>query len=265
MPLMESGLEADHRQSHREKQELVCPGCRTIFDRGASLMAHVWYNKCPDRTGLVNSEAMSTGRVFAALELDYQRQEAEEAELARRVGASDAASTRASSVSGGVRVYDDHVFYREHDESNVQSDSPSDNDTNTDTDIETEAGRSSDGTEIPPFRGNIQRIMSQDKSLLLEQCWPSIQDSKIAKQHSENRKQSGCGLQQSSKIAVPISGLEPEAAMSDLISLSSRQRSDAPTSSSATTYRRQIQTNWDNFPFDLDPMGRFMCPFAGCE
>ena len=101
------------RQSHNSRQNIKCVGCGFIFDRGAGLIDHIYYNKCSNKGGAqpgkVNEFTLRENRVYAALDLDRKshRRSTIAAEIAQmQPSMRGFVAEYASTDDGGVGLLD---------------------------------------------------------------------------------------------------------------------------------------------------------------
>lgn len=100
-------------------QEVKCPACYIVFEKGAALIDHIYNNKCRDRRGFipdkVNQDTIRAYRAAAALHLDAicERPSTTGAEIAAIQPQSERGTSFVDNSEGGVRlnIMDDNTPY----------------------------------------------------------------------------------------------------------------------------------------------------------
>ena len=91
-------------------QEVKCPACHIIFERGSALIDHIYNNKCRDRRGFiaekVNQNTLREYRAAAALHLDAisNRPSTTGQEIAAMQPQSERGTSFVDNSEGGVRL-----------------------------------------------------------------------------------------------------------------------------------------------------------------
>lgn len=242
-------------------QEVRCPACHTIFERGAALIDHIYNNKCRDRRGFiaekVNQNILREYRAAAALHLDAisNRPSTTGAEIAAMQPQSERGTSFVDNSEGGVRLnlMDDdtpigHLTARALSREGELLDL---------SDVESTVA--SHGTDRPTF--------DDDKGPA-----PAIS--------GDTTKGSGVieGLQ-ALRVASPIETVPTEQAWAAKLFPGAKPTPVtggwiAPTRT--PDYRRRVvpsetssvygmRTDWDNLAMDRDPVDdMYHCPFSRC-
>ena len=91
-------------------QQIKCPACHSIFEKGSALIDHIYNNKCRDRHGFiaenVNQNTIREYRATAALHLDFisNRPSTIGAEIAAMQPQSERDTSFVDNSEGGVRL-----------------------------------------------------------------------------------------------------------------------------------------------------------------
>lgn len=91
-------------------QEVVCPACHIVFEKGSALIDHIYNNKCRDRRGFiadkVNQNIIREYRAAAALHLDSisHRPSTTGDEIAAMQPQSERDTSFVDNSEGGVRL-----------------------------------------------------------------------------------------------------------------------------------------------------------------
>lgn len=100
-------------------QEVKCPACHIVFDKGSALIDHIYNNRCRDRRGFiaekVNQNIIREYRAAAALHLDAISNQPSTigAEIAAMQPQSERGTSFVDNSEGGVRLnlMDDYIPY----------------------------------------------------------------------------------------------------------------------------------------------------------
>lgn len=245
-------------------QEVKCPACHIVFERGSALIDHIYNNKCRDRRGFiaekVNQNILREYRAAAALHLDAitNRPSTIGAEIAAMQPLSERGTSFVDNSEGGVRLnlMDDntpygqpygHLTARELSRDGESSD--------------VESTNASNGTERPTFQDN-------DPDL------PAITGDMGKGNDSEGRVIEGL---QALRVGSPSEVLPGKQAWAAKLfpgakatpvtggwtapSTPNYHRSVAP-SESGSEFR--LRTDWDTLALDRDVDDMYHCPFSKC-
>ena len=250
-------------------QEIKCPGCGAIFERAASLVAHVSNNRCKDRSGLVSNTALSKGRVDAALEIEQLA-----VSSTYELNSTDYGSVidSVTTLPGGVSITqslldrDDEAIER-----GFRNDKLEDFD---------------DSASINVSVGDASEAFSDeiDTKRKPKNVWSSFSSGNKGK---ENQPDVGHTIEGLDKLSVagshrtamtqgwtkaffpdaertPVKGgwTQPKAQTSVLRGGRGTPKQSAPMS---IINGRPVRTDWDHYIFDRDVTGRLKCPFQTCE
>lgn len=243
-------------------QEVKCPACHVIFERGSALIDHIYNNKCRDRRGFiaekVNQDTLREYRAAAALHLDAisNRPSTTGQEIAAMQPLSERGTSFVDNSEGGVRLnlMDDDTPY-----GHLTARSLSRAGESSTSDVESTAA--SNGTERPTFDDRFEPLA-------------------IARDTGEGNALEGGviqGLQalrvKSSTDTVPgkqawAAKLFPGAKPTPVIGgwtapITPKYHRDITPSESGTEYG--IRTDWDNLALERDTVDdMYHCPFSKC-
>lgn len=243
-------------------QEVKCPACHVIFERGSALIDHIYNNKCRDRRGFIaekfNQNTLREYRAAAALHLDAisNRPSTTGQEIAAMQPQSERGTSFVDNSEGGVRLnlMDDDTPY-----GHLTARSLSRAGETSTSDVESTAA--SNGTERPNFDDRFESLA-------------------IARDTGEGNALEGGviqGLQalrvKSSTDMVPgkqawAAKLFPGAKPTPVIGgwtapIMPKYHRDITPSESGTEYG--IRTDWDNLALERDTVDdMYHCPFSKC-
>ena len=242
-------------------QEVECPACHIVFDKGSALIDHVYNNKCRDRRGFiadkVNQNVIREYRAAALLHLDSISHQPSTTgdEIAAIQPQSERDTSFVDNSEGGVRlnIMDDDTPYGQPYGHLTARDLSRARDSDVDSTI------ASDGTERPTFDNDVPGV-SGDMS-------------------NSNAGGGGVieGLQalrmEPSTPAVPAkqawaAKLFPKAKPTPVIGgwtapTGSNPRRELVPSESGSGYR--VRTDWDNMTLERDAVtDMYHCPFTKC-
>ena len=227
------------------------------------MLAHVSNNRCKDRSGLVSRSVLSKGRISAALEVERLSSVASEGQAGTRYGSVD------QSTDGGVCVREEESLIDRVDDAMGAlrasgNKSLIDNDTEGPTDHASRASGDDTDTETqrsrdwPRLSGSANGQTSQKSTV------NGLDNLSIA---GSNQTATTMGwtkaLFPEAKPTPAIGGWTQPKAQSSLIGGGRRPFDDTASSSQFLARDRAdkpIQSDWDRYVFERDPMGKYKCP-----
>ena len=244
-------------------QEVKCPACQTIFEKGSALIDHIYNNKCRDRRGFVaekvNQNTLREYRAVAALHLDAisHRPSTTGQEIAAMQPQSERGTSFVDNSEGGVRLnlMDDDTPIGHLTARSLSRAGESDL-------SEIESTLASNGTERPAFDENDPEL-------------PAVGD------RSKGKAKEGSvieGLQalrvESSIEAVPAKqawaaklfpGAKPTPVIGGWTAPTRVRHHSRVISPSDSGSEYRIRTDWDTLSMDRDPTDdMYHCPFTKC-
>lgn len=242
-------------QAHREVQEIHCPGCHLVFERGAGLLAHVASNKCKDPTGLVSQAVLSKGRVDAALELEKLESQGRE----MRMTMSDDQSMDLSSLTGGISIT--QSLLDRDDDAFAMNEISTDADDMTSLAFSTRS--SSNGTVTPTVEANgVNQASGLKASVALGKQPEGQVIEGLGKLMVEDDKIKPTWNKQLFPDAKPtpvVHGWTPPKP--NRLPLRGSQSKIPNYLTGVELLRKQ----WEHYRFERDPNGGFKCPFSKCS
>ena len=250
-------------------QQVECPACHYIFERGAGLIDHIYNNKCRDRRGFiaekVNQNTLLEYRAAAALHLDAisNKPSTIAAEIAAMQPLSERGTSFVDNSEGGVRVNlldDDTPYGQPYGHLTARSLSRAEQSDLSDV----ESTAASNGTEraildedipeLPAHFGDMSKASAQGESV--------IEGLQALQMGSSN-----AGVPEKQPWASKFfPGAKPTPVTPGWM---------APTSSPRPGFKRnilpsdagsehRIRTDWDNLALERDVDDMYHCPFTKC-
>ena len=243
-------------------QEVKCPACHVIFERGSALIDHIYNNKCRDRRGFiaekVNQNTLREYRAAAALHLDAisNRPSTTGQEIAAMQPQSERGTSFVDNSEGGVRLnlMDDDTPY-----GHLTARSLSRAGESSTSDVESTAA--SNGTERPNFDDRFERLaIASDtgKGNALE--GGVIQGLQALRVKSSTDMVPG----KQAWAAKLFPGAKPTPVIGGWTApIMPKYHRDITPSDSGTEYG--IRTDWDNLALERDTVDdMYHCPFSKC-
>ena len=243
-------------------QEVKCPACHVIFERGSALIDHIYNNKCRDRRGFiaekVNQNTLREYRAAAALHLDAisNRPSTTSQEIAAMQPQSERGTSFVDNSEGGVRLnlMDDDTPY-----GHLTARSLSRAGESTTSDVESTAA--SNGTERPNFDDRFEPLaIARDtgKGNALE--GGVIQGLQALRVKSSADMVPG----KQAWAAKLFPGAKPTPVIGGWTApIIPKYHRDITPSESGTEYG--IRTDWDNLALERDTVDdMYHCPFSKC-
>ncbi|CAF9918710.1 MAG: hypothetical protein ALECFALPRED_000791 [Alectoria fallacina] len=259
----DKGKERHMRQNHAKLQEVKCPACHAVFDKGSALIDHIYNNRCRDRRGFiaekVNQNILREYRAAAALHLDAisHRPSTIGAEIAAMQPQSERGTSFVDNSEGGVRLnlMDDDIVIGHltaRDLSRAGDLDPSD----------VESTNASDGTDRPTFDDDEPGLpgISGDMSKGNVPGGGVIEGLQALRLEPSAAVPSG----KQAWTAKLFPGAKPTPVIGGWSAPTSPDyRRNILPSESGTEYR--IRTDWDNLALERDTVDdTYHCPFSKC-
>ena len=243
-------------------QEVKCPACHIIFERGSALIDHIYNNKCRDRRGFiaekVNQNTLREYRAAAALHLDAisNRPSTTGQEIAAMQPQSERGTSFVDNSEGGVRLnlMDDDTPYGHltaRSLSRAGESSTSDD----------ESTAASNGTERPNFDDGLQPLaLSGDTGEGTVVEGGVIQGLQALRIKSSTDVVPG----KEAWAAKLFPGAKPTPVIGGWTAPTMpKYHRDIMPSESGTEYG--IRTDWDNLALERDTVDdMYHCPFSKC-
>ena len=244
-------------------QQVKCPACHIVFDKGSALIDHIYNNKCRDRRGFiaekVNQNTIREYRAAAALHLDAisNRPSTTGAEIAAMQPQSERGTSFVDNSEGGVRlnimdadVPIGHLTARSLSRAGDMELSDVDSTT------------ASDGTERPTFddpepglpaiSGEINKSNVTGGGVIEGLQAIRLRNSPAV----PSGKQAWSAKLFPGAKSTPVTGGWTAPTMPDI-------RRNIMPSESGSEFR--IRTDWDNLGLARDPVDDlYHCPFSNC-
>ncbi|KAL2037468.1 hypothetical protein N7G274_009749 [Stereocaulon virgatum] len=261
----EGGRDKHQRQMHATEQNIKCPGCGYIFEKGAGLVAHIYANQCTNRGGglsnSVNELKIRESRAAAALHINQLlNRPSETGALIAAMQPSETGDFQSINGSvGGVALTPSYLDADIPNSENIEAASTMTGTSNV----------GDDGQSPVRGRGSVGLKMVDTVD------WPTVEDSKAMGKKKERSVIQGLGAltMRDSNGSGPktggseahIPGIKPIPAIGEWTAptMPDFRRNIIPSESGS---EHIIRTDWDAMKFERHGLdGHYHCPFTGCK
>lgn len=251
---------------HATEQNIKCPGCGYIFEKGASLIAHIYANQCNNRGGGlsngVNELKIRETRAAAALHMNQLLNRPSE------TGALIAAMQ--PSETGDFQSVDGSVGGVALTPSFLDADIPNSENIEAASTMAGTLNVGDDGQNTVKDRGSVGPNMPDTAD------WPTVEDSKAKGKKNQGsviqglgaltvRDFNGSGPKSPGLSEALIPGIKPIPAIGEWTAptMPDFRRNIVPSQSGS---QHIIRTDWDAMKFERHGLdGHYHCPFTGCK
>ena len=250
---------------HATEQNIKCPGCGYIFEKGAGLIAHIYANQCDNRGGglsnSVNELKIRETRAAAALHMNQLlNRPSETGALIAAMQPSETGDFRSVDGSaGGVALTPSYL----------DADIPNSENVAASTIMRT-SNVGDDGQTTFKDGGSVGPNMADIVD------WPTVEDSKVMGKKKEGsviqglgaltvRDSNGSGLKSPGLSEALIPGIKPIPEIGEWTAptMPDFRRNIVPSESGSLHI---IRTDWDAMKFERHGLdGHYHCPFTGCK
>lgn len=245
-------------------QEVKCPACHIVFERGSALIDHIYNNKCRDRRGFiaekVNQNIIREYRAAAALHLDAisNRPSTIGAEIAAMQPQSERGTSFVDNSEGGVRL---NIMDEDRPIGHLTARSLS---RAGDLDLsDIESTNASNGTERPTFDDHDPGLSAISEDMGKGKAPEGGVIEGLQALRLENSPAVPPGKQAWSAKLFPGAKSTPvTAGWTAPTRAPDRRRNILPSEFGSELRAR---TDWDTLAFERDPVDdKFHCPFSNC-
>ena len=248
-------------------QQVKCPACQMVFERGSGLIDHIYNNRCRDRRGFiaekVNQNVLREYRAAAALHLDAISNQPSTigAEIAAMQPQSERGTSFVDNSEGGVRLnlMDDDTPYGHLTARSLSRAAESDL-------LDFESTVASDGTDRPTFDDDEPDVPAENtgnagkgnvsKGGVIEGLQALRVESSSSPAIPPGKQAWSAKLFPGAK-PTPVTGGWTAPVVPDL------RRKILPSDYAVSDDR--VRTDWDTLALERDPVDdMYHCPFTKC-